>query len=131
MLSYITILSSGLETFVGFALFWILHLALAVGALAAWLFGSRRVRWYWWEYTIVIVPYWLLVYLLVIVDMKGHVNLLLEPLLLAPLVSLSPIARILLYKKQSIKIALVCYYASILFAIALWSLFPAINSIPN
>ncbi len=127
MLSYIIILSTAFETFLGFTLFWSLHLALTVGAWAAWYFGRRRVRWYRWEYTIVIVPYWLLVYLLVIVDMKGNVNLILEPLILAPLISLLPVIRILLYRRQSIRIALVCYYAGLIFALALWLFFPAIH----
>lgn len=112
-----------------FFAFWLPFLVPAVPVAAiCWFFGRRRVTWFKWEYTIIIVPYLIWVLFIMIEDKgKSLSNAVAEPFYLGCGVALACVARVVIGKKWKERTLAVSLFAAIcLLGVALWGMTPTL-----
>jgi len=104
--------------------FWLPFLLTAGPVSAAcWFFGRNRVRWFKWEYSILITPYvvWLL-FVTIAGDGKSLANAFAEPFYLGCGAALASIIRVAVGKKLNQKAtASVLFAAVCILAVMLWA----------
>ncbi len=92
-----------------------------------WFFGRRRVKWSAWDYSIVIFPFSVWLFLMFVHGKDKSLANLVEVIYLACLSSLAPISRVLIQNKVNEVILSVCLLVLLcLAAVALWAFVPSL-----
>ena len=108
-------------------IFWFLHLVPAAGiATPIWFLGKSRVRWFKWEYSILVVPYtlWAILLLYDSTD-KTLANVNAEALALGLVVPMVPMVRLAIGQRVSPRaVALVGILAVSMVGVLLWKFTP-------
>ena len=109
-----------------FIAFWIPFLIPAAPVMGlCWFFGRRRVQWFKWEYSLLVVPYLVWLPLLMIDGGKSLRNATEEPFYLGCGVALACVIRVLVGRESNQKVvALVLFVAVCLLAVGLWAFVP-------